>query len=410
MQRCVNIDWLEVYVLEDENLFPVDADYYRRKGYFVREREYGTRVYAQMFTILDERDRPLLEIRRAPYSLKGRDGGFFPRESCHVRLCNNTCYRTDAVSFLRDFLELHNYKYRKIYRLDICLDFVRFDKGDEPNKFLQRFMQGRYAKVNQANISAHGIDQWNGRLWNSVSWGNAKSMVSTKMYCKSLELAQTHDKPYIKQAWFHCGLIDDPINMTKKQSDGTITKPDVWRVEFSIKSSANRWFRIETDTRKKGEIILPHSLAMYDNQTKLLTAFASLAQHYFHFKKYEAEKRKDRCEDKVLFDFKGTDTFYKIDRLASHKCNAKPLVRLKTLLHYFYEMHPQIEVSKAVDTLIDMIEFYMLRDMSNESTLNREIKAMQLLIKQRLMGIKDKAPAQQLEELEALLDNNLELF
>ena len=46
VKRCVNIDWLEVYVEEANDRFPCNADYYREHGYSVREREYGTRQYA----------------------------------------------------------------------------------------------------------------------------------------------------------------------------------------------------------------------------------------------------------------------------------------------------------------------------------------------------------------------------
>lgn len=408
--RCINIDWLEVYALESVDLFPCNATYFRNHGYFVRERDYGTRVYAEMFTILDDHDQPLLEIRRAPYSEKGMDGGFFPRESCHIRLANATCYRSDAITLLRDFMAKHNYTFKKIFRIDICLDFERFDKGDDPNVFMQRFIQGRYSKVNQANISAHGVDQWSGRFWNSLSWGNPKSMVSTKLYCKTLELLQVKDKPYIRYAWFDAGLIDDPVHLTKRRSDGTIDKPAIWRVEFSLKSSAQRIIRLEKNGNADEQIILPHTLSCYDSELKLLTAFASLAQHYFHFKKFEPDKRKDRCEDKVLFEFSGVDTFYKIDRNATHQCKNKPLDRLVTQLRRFYEEHPQPEVYRAVNTLIELIDYFMLRNMSDPRQLARETQAMQLLIKQRLMGIKDKAPSQQLEELQTFLDNNPELF
>ena len=408
--RCINIDWLEVYALEDPSRYPCDADYFRRQGLMVRERDFGTRVYAEMFTILDDHDIPLLEIRRHPYSDKSKDGGFFPPESCHVRLCNSTCYRDDAIDLLRNFLATYNYEFKRIYRIDICLDFVRFDKGDDPNKFLQRFMQGRYSKINQSNVSAHGVDQWNGRTWNSISWGQAKSMVSTKMYCKSLELQQVKDKPYVRQAWFESGLIDDPVNMTKRQEDGTITKPDVWRVEFSLKSSAQRIIKLERDGNKNNAVILPHTLTMYDTRLKLLTAFASLSQHYFHFKIYEPDKRKDRCQDKVLFEFSAIDTFYKIDRLASHTPKTKPLDRLITLLRNFYATHPKPEVFQATENLIEMIETIKLSEMYNSNEFDRHIKAMQLTIKRRLMGIKTKDATQELHDLEAMISANPELF
>ena len=72
-KRCVNIDWLEVYCLEDRHEYPCDAEYFRRHGYLVQERDYGTRQYNQMFTILDKWGNPMIEVRRDPPS---GDSGF----------------------------------------------------------------------------------------------------------------------------------------------------------------------------------------------------------------------------------------------------------------------------------------------------------------------------------------------
>ena len=391
-ERCINLDWLEVYVLEDTKRYPCNASYFRDHGYFVQERAYGTRVYREMFTICDHHMTPLIEIRRCPYSTKSRTGGLFPVESAHVRLHNSTCYRDDAITFLRDFLAKHDYIFQKIFRVDIALDFERFDRGDDPNRFLQRFIQGRYSKINQANISAHGVDQWNGRFWNSVSWGQQKSMVSTKMYCKTLELL-TNPKPYIVQSWWHSHLIDDPVHMTRKADDGSVYKPDIWRVEFSIKSSAQKFY----DKATKQE--LPNHLDMYDNRQKLLTVFASLADHYFHFKKYEDGVRKDRCQDKVLFVFSPRDTFYKIDRLASHTVNNTRLQRLETLLREFVMNHSLNDITKHAQLVISFLEQLQLRNMMNPETLNAELRAFQLLIEERLNGKQDKNIVHQYEEL-----------
>ena len=64
IKRCVNIDWLEVYVLEDNMRYPCNADYFRRHGYFVTERVYGTRQYKEMFTLDDSHGETFIEIRR----------------------------------------------------------------------------------------------------------------------------------------------------------------------------------------------------------------------------------------------------------------------------------------------------------------------------------------------------------
>ena len=50
-KRCVNLDWLEVHAREPIGQ-PHNADYFREYGCEVQEREYGTRVYKEMFVIL----------------------------------------------------------------------------------------------------------------------------------------------------------------------------------------------------------------------------------------------------------------------------------------------------------------------------------------------------------------------
>lgn len=409
-QRCINIDWLEVYALEDLQLFPCDADYFRNAGYQVYERGYGTRVYKEMFTILDWHDEPLIEVRRAPASQVARDGGMFPPNSCHLRLSNRTCYADDPIGILREFMVKHHYELVKIYRIDICLDFDKFDQGDDPAKFIDRYIRRKYAKINQCEIASRGTDRWDGRVWNSLSWGQPKSMVSTKIYCKTLELAQKKDKPYIKMAWFYSGLIDDPINLTRREQDGTIIKPIIYRVEFSIKSSAKKWFVIDKATGKKGKIVMPNTLDMYDSKPKLLTIFASLAEHYFHFKKYQEGVRKDRCEDKILFKFSPLDTLYKVDRLASHTAKTKPSQRLISLLENYATTHPNEDLRRAVSTIVNYIKNDILREMSELGTYQEELLAFRQLIAERCAGKKDQNIVKRYQEILELIRNTDKIF
>jgi len=206
-------------------------------------------------------------------------------------------------------------------------------------------------------------------------------MVSTKMYNKSLELEQVHDKPYIRQAWFECGLVDDPINMTKKQKNGTVIKPNVWRVEFSIKSSAQKWFVIEKQTGKKGKIGMPHTLEVYDTPAKLLTVFASLAQHYFHFKHYDENTRKDRCKDKILFDFSPLDTFYKVDRLASHSPKSKGTERLIALLTNYRLTLIDPGKIRAVDDVIEQLRQRALHEFAGSQL---DVQVLRRVIAERI--------------------------
>lgn len=406
--RCVNLDWLEVYVLEPISE-PRDADYFASLGMAVSVREYGTRVYSQMFTIMGTDGLPLLEVRRAPSSSL-TTGGILPVNATHIRLVNRTCYYDDAALKMSAFLETHGYTFVRISRVDICLDFERFDSGDYPERFLRRYLEGRFAKINQARIHAHGEDAWTTRRWNSVSWGAPTSQVSTKFYCKSQELREVKDKPYIKQAWFICGLVDDPITCEKHMPNGTVYVPDIWRLEFSIRSDVKRWFVIEQDGVRKRKRSIPNTLDCYSSRARILAIFQSLAQHYFHFKAVAeamqrahfdtlpnaglvqaamlgvdsrnvdcgvAVPRKDRCPDKVLFKWAANEPYYKVEHLAGTLGNDKQLLRLRQRLEAYAATHTTEDVRHAVSVLLQSITEDYQRNELADPWSRAELTALQ---------------------------------
>ena len=142
-------------------------------------------------------------------------------------------------------------------------------------------------------------------------------MVSTKLYNKTKELAgHGWEKTYIVWRWFECGLITDPINRTKVNSEGKVYEPEIWRVEFSLKSSADNWIVIENQSGKKMKTqAIKHTLSMFDSRDKIWQRFEDLAQHYFHFKEWKKGVRKDRCPDKKLFNFNVDRPVYKVGPL-----------------------------------------------------------------------------------------------
>lgn len=353
--RCVNIDWLEVHAREPLHE-PRDVYYFGSKGYQVRRRDYGTRVYREMFTLLAPNDEPLLEIRRDPAS-QGLSG-IHDENECHLRLCNRTCYFDNAAKFFATFLATHGYTDIRISRVDVCLDFVTFDKGDDPQSFVRRYFKHKYAKINQGRISSHGEDTWSGQEWNSLSWGSKSSAVTTKLYNKTLELYDVKldrfAKPYIREAWFRCGLIDDIQRVTKNGES-----VNVWRVEFSLRSAVKNWVPINLDGNEKKFQSLRNTLDVYDGRDKLLVMFASLARHYFHFKKFEPSKRKDRCKDKILFEFAENEVVYKIGKpdtaLGSGNSFVSKYHRLLQKIREYQSTHYSAELHKACEVLISAI-------------------------------------------------------
>ena len=387
--RCVNLDWLEVHCMEPIGQ-PHNANYFRNVGLTVSERDYGTRVYREMFTVNDPHGNPFVEVRRAPYSTGY--GGIHAEEECHLRLVNAACYYDNAAALLQQFLDSYNYTFNRITRADICLDFEFFDEGDDPAAFLSRYLRQVYSKINQGNITAHGADRWNGQVWNSVSWGSPTSAIGTKFYNKTMELYDaadgTYRKPHIRYAWLKCGLIDDFHKVLKKKDGGWYT-PQIWRVEFSIRSSVKKWFTIELNGEERHYQSIRNTLDMYDGREKLLTLFASLQQHYFHFKYYEKDQRKDRCRDKLLFRWFNQQRTYKVGRddissiLGEGRKQKKPYDTLIKKLREYQQAKPQKDIVDACQIIIRAIEGDYLR-----SDLRNPFSYVELMTLQRALSMK----------------------
>lgn len=324
--RCINLDWLEVFAIEPA---PRDPDYFRASGYKVNERSYGTPQYAQMFVVALGA-LPLLEVRRAPYSIKS-EGGIFAAGATHLRLCNNTCYARDPVGSLLKFMQRHGYKLMNTTRLDIALDFQIFDNKCAPRVFLSDYFCGKYAKINQAKFSAHGIDTWESKTYHSVKWGSESSRVTTKMYCKTLELLQSgHDKPYIRGAWSAAGL--DPTR-------------DTWRIEFSMKSKCKSLVGVETGA------LVDLSLHNMRARADLLATFAALYEHYFDFRKVIGDTRKDRCPRVPLMSFDALEEPYKWADMPQTRHAGKRELMMLRYLDEIIAQHWSLDATRAAQSL-----------------------------------------------------------
>lgn len=335
-KKCVNLDWLEVFCIEDGNK---DAKYYKSLGWDVDAREYGTPLYKEMFTLVNEHGKPFLEIRRNPYSLK-ENGGIFKKGSCHIRLSNRTLYTENPIEQLQHFLLKYNYMFVGISRVDICCDQVSFDNSLNPQTFIDRYMCHEILKNHNSRINVHGSETTNNRTWNSIKWGSEKSPLTTKIYDKTLELQQKSDKLYIKDAWVKAGLCDlqkvayDYIDKKTKEKTkrakmivvkkGTKTEEEksidecepikIWRTEFSIKSEAKHWVTID------GNHTLDIALNKFSSRERCLYMFLLMAKWCMNFveaetNEYGVQKRKDRCTPVVLYSEKNIEKTFKPTRI-----------------------------------------------------------------------------------------------
>lgn len=401
LPRCINLDWFEIDALEPPEGRPFQ--YFLEKKIFGFQRDYGTRVYREMFTLDGTDGQPLLEIRRKPVSdiLDPRD--------CHIRLVNRTCYFTDAVTLLGTFLRVHGYEFQRIHRVDICLDFEKFDSDDNPQSFINRYIAGAYSKINQSNITSHGTDQFDGRKWNSLSWGSPTSDISTKMYDKTMELydptTKSYKKPYIRQAWQECGLIDDWQKVTATDKEGKTYTPRIWRIEFSIRSSVKRWFLINRNGNSKEKQSIRNTMECYDSREKLITLFASLTQHYFHFKHFEPNKTKYQCKDKELFCWQDQQSVYKVEKVVSANLADRPLNTLLAKIREYKAQHLSREVHDACNVLINAMSDEVLRYEAGHHFTLEELTALRLAMAAKTRGY-DKDVTLLMREIKELLNIN----
>lgn len=378
MKRCINIDWLEVYALEPITQ-PCTPDFFRSCGLWVQEREYGTRLYHQMFTILDEHGDALIEMRRQPKQ-DYNQGGVLPINACHIRLPNRVCYSSQAVHIMQSFLDTYHIQFQRIFRIDLCLDLERFDTGDDPGTFLFRYIKGKYSKINQSELAPRGKDRWDGRTWNYCHWGSNKSPITTKIYNKTLELTEVHDKPYIRQSWYAAGLITDPVRCTRENVSGETYAPTIWRIEFSIKSGVKNWVTIERNGNPREKHSIRNTLEMYDTPEKRLAMFMALQEHYFHFRHYKYGKAKWDCPRKELFKFTPAETFYNVEHPSSTTPASTLAQRLEKYLRQYRNLYPTQNITAAADTIIEDIQARDTSRLCSSPTDLRELKALQQTI------------------------------
>lgn len=382
-------------------------DYFREAGYPVIDRGYGTRIYNQMFTIVGADGYPFIEVRREP-----KTNSVLPINATHLRFVNRRCYEWNAGEIMQQFLDKYQYTFVSIARVDICMDFEKFDSGDDPQKFVKRYVGHKYAKINQSQASVHFDDIWERRDFNSFSWGSKNSDIGTKLYNKTLELydpkLRAFKKPYILQSWFESHLIDDPIQCLKKKPDGKTYRPDIWRLEFSIKSSVKGWFTYHVDGNEKKIRSVRNTLQNYYNRDMLLPIFDLLQQHYFHFKKYVAGRVKYECKDKQLFDFSTDETFYRVEHPASDKKPDAIILRLMKYLQMYLATHLDPSIQKAGKTILDKIKREEGSRLNHNTFSEQEYEALKRVIALRMSG-ENQDPALMAQDILHLLQSK-ELF
>ena len=159
--------------------------------------------------------------------------------------------------------------------------------------------------------------------------------------------------------------------------------------------------------KKTEKISYEHCLDTYDTRDKLIIAFENLAKHYFRFKRYEQGKRKDLCEDRVLFKF-ADKRVYKLDRLMTDEKQPRDIAALRHRIEQYRVTHFDEKIRKACDTLLDQLQREALSQ-SCPSYQRGEAELLQQLIARR-MSMPYESLSESIETIKALLQVSEDIF
>ena len=129
-----------------------------------------------------------------------------------------------------------------------------------------------------------------------------------------------------------------------------------------MKSQADRWLVIEDQSGKRvKKKAIPHTLDMFDAPDKVWQRFQDLAFHYFRFKKFVPDKRKDLCPDKVLFHWDKDHEWKQLDMALRPAKPNNDLEILRRHLQLYKSQSADVKVREAIDIILDALQMADLR-------------------------------------------------
>ena len=292
--KTIAIDWLSVSCKRQKE----PEEVWNRVTH-----EYGTKV----FKVVEDwslNGVPIFVAASVPRS------NILPPETVLVKFENHFLYTPNFLGSFMDILHSAGLEPRRINRLDIALDFVKFDFNLRPLLFLERFGQNRYIDAKHHKYFEIG-QTGRKKTPETLRFGARTAKVSTYLYNKSQEFRDKGNKIAIEHFWIANGLG---------------MENEIWRLEVSFKGNLTEIFNKMT-----GEVWTIDLYTIQDWEFLKLMVMAAMNRH-FSFLDTFTHHRKDRTKPVILFadlttfEHKTQRVTYTKDTTRSHKTALKKLV------------------------------------------------------------------------------------
>lgn len=240
---CYSIDWLTFNI----KLKDINNPFIRDEGIYAEEREQGTNIFKRIKDFYNTRDELIFTIVFQPHSkiIKADFG--------QLQIANKWLYVGNLSKLVYKIFFQSNFELVNISRIDLCTDFFNFVDTYKPLAFIQDVARGNVVKLNPSSINFWGRtgklaneivnDEERGVIYHAMNVGDRESTFNFKLYNKTKELEEKHEKGYIKTKWYKkLQGYEELIKMKET--------PTIWRLEVSIKD----WNKIKIDGKKVIEV------------------------------------------------------------------------------------------------------------------------------------------------------------
>ena len=231
---CYSIDWLTLNI----KLRDINNPYIKNDKIYCEEREKGTAIFKRIRDYYNERDELIFTIVFLPHS------SILAQDFAQLQIANKWLYVGNLLKLVQTIFFQANFELVNISRIDLCTDFFTFKNDLQAQNFIQDVANGNNTKINPSKINFWGKTEEYNINYHAMNIGDKESTFNFKLYNKTKELEEKHEKGYIKHKW---RMKLQSYEEMEKMPDKSM---DVWRLEVSIKD----WNKIKIDGKKVIEI------------------------------------------------------------------------------------------------------------------------------------------------------------
>ena len=189
---CYSIDWLTFNI----KLKDINNPFIRDEGIYAEEREQGTNIFKRVKDFYNTRDELIFTIVFQPHSK------IIKQDFGQLQIANKWLYVGNLSKLVYKIFFQSNFELVNISRIDLCTDFFNFVDTYKPLSFIQDVAKGNVIKVNPSSVNFWGKTGDYTIDYHAMNIGDRESTFNFKLYNKTKELEEKHEKGYIKTKWY----------------------------------------------------------------------------------------------------------------------------------------------------------------------------------------------------------------